>query len=142
MDSSQPEPKVNRDTPALKKHRREVMWQVLLPLVLGIVLVLVLMGVSVFVTTNQSLWADISLIWLIIPLLPLALVTTAILAGLSYGVVKLIHLLPRYTQQTQDIFRLIRMRVGEVDDRLVAPVIKINSTTARFQKLMDQFRRR
>lgn len=133
-------PAVKQVSPSQQKHRKEFLWQVLLPLFGGIGVVLLFMAVSVSSTVNQSLWADISLIWLILPILFLALVSLLLLAAMIYGLAKLTNVLPRYTLQVQGFFLLLKMKVSGFDDRLVSPLIKLKVSSAKFGKLKAQFR--
>ncbi len=133
---------INRDTPSLRKHRHEILWQVMFPLVSGVIIMLLLMGLSVAGASDQSRLADISVIWLIIPLMFGSIALFILLIGVIYGLVVLIRLLPKYTQQAQSFIKLMGTRVSEMDDRIVAPVIKGHISSARFRKLFDQILRR
>ncbi|OQX64097.1 MAG: hypothetical protein B5M51_04295, partial [Anaerolinea sp. 4484_236] len=66
---------LSRKTPSYQLHRRQFIWQILAPILIVAILVI---AASVFAATrneNQaSVWADISLIWLIIPAFFFALI--------------------------------------------------------------------
>lgn len=107
------------------KHRRQVMRQVILPVVLS---ALVLVGIVVwvsFATFRQGgdvgRWAAISTIWVIIPMLLGGLVVLAIIGGLIYGMAKLLGALPYYTGIAQDYVFIARGYILRATDMIVKP---------------------
>lgn len=131
-----------RNPETYQKHQKEVLWQITIPLIAGLVILLILMVGCVSSAINQSRMADISLIWIILPNLVMALITLIILVGLIYGLIKLIGILPYYTQKIQVFFNLIKDRAQNIDDRLIEPIIKGKTTSASLRKLKDQLFRR
>ena len=131
-----------RNPETYQKHQKEVLWQITIPLIAGLVILLLLMVGSVSSAINQSRMADISLIWIILPNLAMALITLIILMGLIYGLIKLIGILPYYTQKIQVFFNLFKDRAQNIDDRLIEPIIKGKTTSASLRKLKDQLFRR
>ena len=112
------------------KHRRQVMRQVILPVVLS---ALVLVGIVVwvsFATFRQGgdvgRWAAISTIWVIIPMLLGGLVVLAIIGGLIYGMAKLLGALPYYTGIAQDYVFIARGYILRATDMIVKPIIGLN----------------
>ena len=86
-----------------RQHRKEVLWQITLPLAIGVLLVLAA-GIGVGYAGASKAgpvdrWASISTIWLIIPMMAVALIFLAVTAALAYGLMRLNALLPRYTRQ-------------------------------------------
>ncbi len=112
-------------------HRREVAWQITLPLVLGFLLVaglavaLGLLGVG-----DTSRWADISVMWMLLPLLVLALIPLALLIALIYGLVRLLAVLPGWAFQAQKAIAQAAQFVRQVADRLTEPFMRVESTQA------------
>ncbi len=128
----QPELPVNQETKA--QHRREVWWQIFLPLILGVILI----GALVFMITltgvgNTSVWADVSLIWVIMPLLFMALIPLLIVIGLAVGITWLIKNTPPYALQLQDAFDRVEAGVSRVMDRAAEPILRLNSELARLR---------
>ena len=116
------------------EHRRQMLWQVFVPLGVGAVLLLgacVLPVVAIVRGGDVSKWADTSLIWLLVPAMFFSLIPLALLGGLVYGVLKLFENMPGWMYRLQGIFELVRVKVREYSDKAVAPVIKVNSFTAR-----------
>ena len=142
MKVTQPPPSKERNPVTRQKHRQEVLWQILFPLLIGIVVALILGGLSVSNVINQSRLADISLIWLILPNIFVALIAIILLAGMVYGVIKLIAVLPVFAYKAQNFFGQIQFQVGKIDDKIVEPVLKARATYASWRKLKEQIFRR
>lgn len=126
------------------RHRREVLWQITLPLVLGSLAVLIVAGlvVALGAAGETSLWADVSLIWLLAPLLLACLLPLALLSGLAYAVVRLIAVLPGYARQVQDFFGYVGFRIAQAEDCLVEPLLRLQSGQASAEQLRRQVSRR
>jgi hypothetical protein len=118
-----------------QKHHQEVLWQITLPLVLGGGLILATAILTVWAGVGNrgdvSLWADISLIWLILPWLLVTLIFIAILAGLVYAFTMMISGLPPLAYRIQGGFRRASVLVRSYANRLVEPVLRVNSAQAR-----------
>ena len=121
-----------------KDHRREVFWQITLPLLIGAFLIL---GVVVWTTVaaaqggNVSQPADASLVFLLIPTMAMALVLLVIIAGFAYAVIWLNNNIPPYARQAQDFFVSARDIVRMVADKVVEPVLRIQSALAALRAL-------
>jgi hypothetical protein len=126
-------------------HRREVFWQITLPIILGVSIIL---GLAIWTivyaaqgggTTHA---AGTSLIFLIIPTMIMGLVLLVSRAGFAYAVIWLNQNLPPYAKQVQDIFDLIKERVRYYADRLVEPVLRWHSTQAGISALGRKTKKR
>ena len=134
---------MERNQVTWEKHRRDVRLQIILPLVIGILLVFVLAVLVTLGSTAQvSQWADVSLIWIIAPMLVVALIFLAILGGIAYGLAKLLQVLPFYTRQVQDFFLLVRDRASDVTAKMVAPILNYESKKASQRALWRNLRRK
>ena len=87
-------------------HRKQRTTQIILPIVLSTVIFL---GITILVCVaalnangNISTWAEISTIWLTIPMIIGGLIFLAILVGLIYLMVGVLTNLPYYTSMAQD----------------------------------------
>jgi hypothetical protein len=122
-------------------HRREVRWQITVPLILG-GLVIVALAVWAGVTGRpaQATWADISLIWLIIPTCVFGLITLLLLGGLTYGLVRLIQKLPGWMLSLQGMVYNLGVLVRRLDDRIVAPILRVRGWLASLQTLRRKLR--
>lgn len=136
-------PPVQRNPVTHQKHRREVFLQITLPLVIGI-LILIFLVVMTGMAAAEPVrrWSDISLIWLTTYRLLIGLINLILLAGLAYGLTRLVSVLPIYARQVQDFFVLVGRRVALIMDQLVEPMLKIHSFLAGAQKLGQILRRK
>ena len=134
MNATLPE----RNLKTQKNHRREVAWQITLPLVLGLIIILSLFAWTIISAAqggSVSQSADTSLIFLLIPTMVMALVPLAITAGLAYGVIALIKVLPKYSYKAQEAMTKVQGLVQTGTDKLVEPIIRFKSTIAAFEVL-------
>jgi uncharacterized BrkB/YihY/UPF0761 family membrane protein len=113
------------------RHRREVFWQIIFPLLIGfllVVAVLVLMISSGTSTaTDVSRWADVSLIWLILPSLFIALLILIILVAIIYLVTVVLQVMPRYARIVQLYFEIGKYKISHIANRVTEPIIKLRS---------------
>lgn len=124
------------------KHRREVFWQITIPLILGAI---VLIGLAVWLSLvsfgDQVLagkWASVSLIWLIIPAMVVTLVIAVILAGLVYLVMKIIQAFPAITFKVEEFMLMVRTRARQITDTAVKPVTATKSGWAAVRALFGK----
>ncbi len=125
------------------RHRREVLWQITLP-VAGFTLVLLVLAVLAATTSAQkaSLWADISVIFLVIPAMFFALITMIIFAAGVYLITRLLQVLPfQFFRAQNGLFR-ISLQVARLTNRMVEPVLKVHSFNAAARTFTHQVWRR
>ncbi|MBU1660261.1 MAG: hypothetical protein KKD28_02170 [Chloroflexi bacterium] len=119
-------------------HRREVFWQITFPLIIGAILIV---GLAVWTAIaaaqggNVSQPADASLVFLLIPTLAMALILLVIIAGFAYAVIWLNKNIPPYARQAQDFFASARDIVRKGADKVVEPVLRIQSALAALRAL-------
>jgi hypothetical protein len=118
------------------RHKHDVLLQITLPLVIGgLLIVLAIAGIIWSAAGGPASgevnrWANVSLIWLILPALFFVLLGTVILIGLVYAVTKLLAVLPGYARLTQDWFVRLGGKVRLVSDKVVEPFLKAHSFSA------------
>lgn len=124
----------NQRTQAL--IRRDVIWQIALPLGLAIVIVLVLMGLLIAPVGApvRSVWADISLIFLIVPAALLGLIFLAITSGLIWLAAKGLTELPFLLKRAQDFVALAAYRVDGAASSVSNVFLSIRSIWAGARK--------
>ncbi len=117
-----------------RAHRREVLLQITIPFLIGLVIILV---PSVLISFGPddfvSRWGDTSLIWLIIPQLFVCLLFLIFMGALAFGVVWLVRTLPAYARQVQDFFNQVGLRTRKITDSIVEPVLRIQSLNAKLK---------
>jgi hypothetical protein len=136
---------IQRNPKTHAEHRREVFWQIILPLLIGVLLLLAALA-GIIVSAVQPVsdvrrWADVSLLWLILPSLFFALLCLVALVGMVFLVSLILNKLPPLAAMVQLYFEVAREKVGQVSDRLVEPVIKINGFRAALRYIRSLGRR-
>ena len=119
-------------------HRKQVIWQITLPLILGILGVLALGVCTILAVTggrSVSQTADASLIFLLIPTMIMAIVPLILFAGLAYGFYWLNKNLPAAMYKVQQMMTSIRDVTRTGADKMVEPVLRFSSTVASLQVL-------
>lgn len=115
-------------------HRREVFWQITLPLTIALLLILCMVTGVILAGIKDvgdiSRWADISVIWLLIPAIVLTFIAFFLVAGIIYLVTKLLGILPGYSRLGQDYVHLFQVRSKKIADQIVEPFVKLRSFKA------------
>jgi hypothetical protein len=114
--TSKPKPK--------RTYRNSVWLQIYLPLIF----ILLLLGAIVALlwvggVGSYSGWADIALVILIIPALLLGLILFVILAGLCYGIMTIIGMIPEPAKRVQEISTRIANETRRFADLAVRPLL-------------------
>ncbi len=130
----------SRNPQTQAQHRRESWLQIGLPLLLGTLMVLGLAGFVVIVAYrggNVSQGADTSLIFLLIPMLILALVIIALLGGLIYLMATILNALPPKFFVLQGFFFRVQDAVQNASDKLAEPAIRIKSAGTAWEMVKN-----
>ncbi|HJS20485.1 MAG TPA: hypothetical protein VJ785_17180 [Anaerolineales bacterium] len=124
------------------KHRREVKWKILAPVIASVVICFVCSALVYVATFSYSgdvaRWAQISTIWLSIPTIIFMLIFFALVGGIAFLLTKLLSILPRYTGKTQDIFHKIKSYTRRGTDYAAMPIIFINSLGASIGRIFGR----
>ena len=117
-----------------KRHRKELVWQIILPMVLTsllLIALIVLINVATFRDGGDvGRWAAISTIWIVIPIMLGLLIVTALLGGLVYLMQKLLNITPTYTSMAQDYVYLAQGYIKRATEAIVKPVLELNGILA------------
>jgi len=131
MDSPKNAVLPERNPKTHAQHRREVFWQITLPLLIGILLLLAVVAGVVYSATQPAAeldrWGSVSLMWLILPSLFIALILMAFLAGLVYLVSQLLRLIPPYANVAQQYFEKGKTKVAQLSNLSIEPVVRLRS---------------
>ena len=131
MEDREPTFPLERNQITYRRHRREVFWQVTVPIAVGIILVAALAYLATQTTSDQtSVWADISAIWLIVPVMMITLLSLVLLLASIYLNVRLIRILPYYSRQAQKWFSLLATQISRLNDRAVEPILRFQGFRA------------
>ena len=124
------------ETPSIRQHKRQFTWQILVPVIAFAVIVI---AAAVFVTTRGSTVdrtvADISAIWLILPVLILAFIFLALVSGLIYGTIMLHRITPKYSGKLQDILYAIQRGARKASDGAAKPFFWIDTSGAALRRI-------
>jgi hypothetical protein len=116
-----PRPVVSK---TVRAHRQQLAWQILVPFLVVTALVLAAaVLVSVGEVTTTRTWADVSIIWLIVPMLFFALISVIMLGFLIYGIAKLLQATPHYSGKAQDFLAFLSGRMRKIADGSTQPFI-------------------
>lgn len=138
MNDYPPHPVVARNPITHRRHQREMLWQVTIPMVIGSVILLalvVLIWVWGIGGGDVGRWAGISLIWLIAPVMLAALITLLFLIGSIYAIVRLIQVIPNYSYQALGWLLLLGLNLQRLNDRLVEPILRVHMVSASMKTL-------
>jgi hypothetical protein len=134
MDNQFKAAQFQRNPKTHAEHRREVFWQIILPLLIGILLVLAAVAAIIVSTvqpvTDVGRWADVSLIWLILPSLFLAFILLVILIGLIVLISYLLRLIPRYALMAQLFMEQAKGKIAHLFNLSVEPVLRVKTIWA------------
>ena len=127
------------EEPSIKRHRQQRLWQIILPIILISLIIFSVGGYFVAIEGSQTrALADISIIWIILPLLLIFLVTFTVLIGMIYLLYKINRNTPLLTQKIQIIFSLIQQKSLHTADLIVKPVLWINQSQAGIVRLFKK----
>ena len=112
------------------RHRKEVAWRIVLPVVLSLLVIIAVVALIVNVTFFQnagdvSRWAAISTIWIVIPTMVGMLIFLALLIGMVYLLARLLNITPTYTGMAQDYVYKAVGYIKRAADAAVKPVLQI-----------------
>mgnify|MGYP007066199150 CR=1 FL=1 len=127
---------LSKRTVSYQAHRRQFIWQILIPIIVALLLVI---AASVVAATRNSgtasLWADISMIWLLIPVLFFSFLFFILLAGLIYALAVLLKITPNYTYQVQQMIYRVKQAIKRGADFATKPVFFIEEISARIKRI-------
>ena len=116
------------------QHKKEVIWQIWLPVGFGAAAMLSLGLLAIFSLQSGSdasaRWGDVAAIWVLLPVFVVGIIILSVLALLIFGVVKLTSILPAYSALAQYYIRLLSSKIQNLADRSAKPVIQTKSAGA------------
>lgn len=125
-----------------RKHRKDLAWKIIFPVVLSSVLCIGLIALVSIATFNWGgdvqRWADISTMWVAVPVMLGMLIFLAIVAGLVYLLAKLLNITPRYTVIVQNFFYKIESYAKRGADAAAKPIISLNGIGASIGRLFGR----
>jgi sterol desaturase/sphingolipid hydroxylase (fatty acid hydroxylase superfamily) len=126
-----------------EQHRRQMFWQVWVPLIASLVIVLTLAILSIFgavVGSSQvERWGNLSAAWVIAPLLFVGIIFMAIAFGCVYGMSKLLGHMPEWMLKAQLFFVRIALIIRRAADTTTLPVMKVHGYQASTHYLWNRY---
>jgi len=116
------------------KHRKQLVWQIILPMVLTALLFVGMIVLIYFATFRDAgdvdRWAAISTIWIVIPIMLGMLIFLALLGGIIYLLAKLLNITPTYTGIAQDYVHIAAGYIKRAADAAVKPIFLLDGIGA------------
>jgi len=116
------------------RHRREIAWQIILPVVLTALLIVALIVLVNIATFNQGgdvgRWAAVSTIWIIIPVMLAGLILLALIGAVIYLLARLLNIAPTYTGLAQDYVHKAVGYIKRAADAVVKPILLLDGIGA------------
>lgn len=123
-------------------HRRQMVWQVWVPLVVTIVIVLALAILAIVGAAQGSpqveRWGNISAILVILPVLFFGLIFLAIFGGGAYGLSKLLKRMPGWMLKAQLFMIHLALIIRRASDLATKPVMAANTLSASVGTLWER----
>jgi hypothetical protein len=127
------------DSPTVRNHKRQFIWQILVPFLLTTGLIIV--GAVLVVTGGYAqarVWADVSIIWMLAPMLVFGLLIAVALSVLIYGFKKLMHITPRYTGRVQGLAATVSAETHKIADGITKPILWFRQAGAVIRSLIHK----
>jgi hypothetical protein len=125
-----------------QRHRRQLVFQIILPMVLAAILfvaLIVWVNLATFRGNGDTArWAAVSTIWIFAPIIVVSLIFLALLVGMIYLLARLLGIAPIYTNKAQDLVQKLGVSVRHVADVPVKPVIFLDSVGAAIKALFGR----
>ena len=126
------------ESPSIKSHRNQRFWQIFLPIILISLLVISFGSYYIVGGTQTRVWADISIIWISLPILMILLFSFAILVGMIVLMVQAAQKLPLLTRKVQRLFCLMEKKSIDATDSVLKPIFWINQMQAGIARIFKR----
>jgi hypothetical protein len=116
-------------------HRRQMIWQVWVPLIASIIVVLALAILAIVGAAQGSSqverWGNISAVLVILPVLVSGLVILIIVGAIAYGITRLLKKMPEWLLRAQLFMLHLALIIRRVADAATKPVVSVSTFSAR-----------
>jgi len=137
MNESQPH--VKRDSEI--SHQRQFFWQILVPILISIIVVLILMVLTIISAGNSldlnEKWAHISTIFLSLPVLLAGLLLLLVIIVLSVMIKKMHKGIPAYTGKLMSLMNSTNRITNITTTKALSPFIYSKAWFAGFNRLLS-----
>lgn len=129
------------DRQSLNQYKQQRFWQIIFPILMFSLLIITAGGFMISAgVVYHRVWADISIIWLVIPLLMLSLFLIVILVGLIYGMTRLSRIIPIYSLRVQNFFSRIELGTRKIADSSMRPFFWLHNIKSKIHSFMDSIK--
>ena len=135
----------DRSRLSYQRHQRQRIWQIIVPIGMGILLMAAVMALTILTVTRGdpgiqiSGWADTSMIWLILPIALVAVAVALLLFAMIYLLARALKVLPVYTGLVQQYAALAAEKVKQFSNWITAPIVGIKSSLTGINKTAGRF---
>ncbi|MEA3350353.1 MAG: hypothetical protein U9Q82_07010 [Chloroflexota bacterium] len=136
MQKTQPQ----RNPKTQASHKKDIFWQITIPLIFGALAILGLAIWSVVAAAkggDVGPAADAALIFMVIPTMLMALIPLALLGGCVYLSTRLLKILPPQIYRLQNFFLRLQAGVQKGADKAVEPILRSKSWAAAWRILIQ-----
>lgn len=139
MDENRPKMQQRKVITPSAAHRKQMIWQVWVPLGASLLIVLTLMVLTVVGAFQKSdqieRWGNLSAVWVIIPVLLVGFIFIAITLGCVFGMSKLLAKMHGWMLNLQLFALRVALVTRKFANAIVQPVMKTNTTGTRVKTL-------
>jgi hypothetical protein len=128
----------------LDDHRRQMLWQVWLPLILVILLALTAVVFTLLAASGSgdlSVWSSISVIWMVLPWIGVLLVNLILVSVVIFFLPRLIRKLPLWGLIARTKVANINAAVLGMAVKATTPVVEMKSRMAGIHSLVNRFKK-
>jgi hypothetical protein len=128
-------------SPTDQEHRHQVLWQIIVPLMVGALIVVglgFLVGTHFNTPVDVQKWSSVALIWLLVPVFIMAFFLLITIIGMIYLVGKLLGILPPYAKIAQHAINQGKLKVEAGADAAVEPVLRLSTIWAGLRALFKR----
>ncbi len=119
-----------------QKHKKQAFWQIWFPALVLALVVLFLGGLAVLGSYGQaSLWADAAWVWLLAPWLLLLLLPLALVWAAVYGMHYALNVLAKWSAEAQKYAARAPHLARQTSDKVTAPLIKMAAWKSALRRL-------
>lgn len=131
-----------RNHHSYKSHRRQFWIQIFLPIILAVLFIIAIAVVTSMAAfgpnDNSPVWAAISTIWLVVPVMFFGLVFLVFLIGMAYLLAQALKVVPSYSLKTQHFLNRATSQIKHFSEMAVKPVLFIEGIKASLKTFFGQ----
>jgi hypothetical protein len=141
MESQLPVEELPRNRQAEAIHKHETFWQIYLPMILGFFIATGVCALSAFAASGggsavSGLWANLSLMFLIIQLMIILIPPFIIFGTLIYLIQLILHRSPPYFKMAQDFMAQVSAQTKTISNFIAEPMLAVKAATNALEQIL------